>query len=138
MPSLVFVSAMLLIVSAGLILWHLIEWRKVGAPAQAGRYRDFVWRRFRRRVQASGLIGVIGLMILASRWIDDRRLELAWWLAILLFLFWLLLMALGDALSSRNYYQGEHRRNLAEQEKLHTEIRRAETTGGADSGTPAD
>jgi hypothetical protein len=129
---------MLLIVSAGLILWHLVEWRKVGAPAQAGRYRDFAWRRFRRRVQASGLIGVIGLMILATRWIEDRRLELAWWLAVLLFLFWLLLMALGDALSSRTYYQGEYRRNLAKQAKLQTEIRRTGTTGGADSSTPED
>ena len=63
-------------------------------------------RRFRRRMQASGLLVLLGILISGGQLIDGREMPALfgmYWLFVLFLTFWVILLALGDAASILSY-----------------------------------
>lgn len=79
--------------------------------SQSGEIRDafeesHLARRFRRRMQASGLLVVLGILISGGQLIDGREMPALfgiYWLFVLFLTFWVILLALGDAASILSY-----------------------------------
>lgn len=112
------VAAALVAASAGLIAWNVREWRAAAAGGGERGELDFRRRQFRRRVQTSGLLGVLGLLILGGQWIAAERapnLFVFYWVGVAVLTLWMALLALGDLLATRLYAGRQQRRWLNEQ-----------------------
>jgi len=120
------VSLILIALSAVLIAMHRHVWHRSQNDASADDVeREFIRNQCRRRVQASGMIGVVGVAIFIGQF--TGKYPLLWvfyWGGVILVLFWIILLALGDAIATRAYYQRVRRKDLNEQAQLHAELRR--------------
>jgi hypothetical protein len=132
-----------LLMGGGLVLlggWfiklHLSAWRRHAADASlAPDEREHYRRQFRRRMQASGIILVIGLMLpIGDSLIPWRRgdasIATLYWLFVLALTCWVLLLAIGDLVSSRSQarvslsrLRGRQRELQAEADRLRAEHR---------------
>ena len=107
------VSAALILISMALVWVHLRSLRGLPtAEADPARHR-FGRRQFRRRVLASGIIGMIGIAILASPFVLDPTAPVFgyYWLALLVSVALLFGLALLDLWDSHVYFR-ELRRQL--------------------------
>ena len=66
----VVLSITLLLVSAALVVMHVRAWRTVDHGGLGAAEREFHERRYRRRLQSSLMLGVIGLLVLGDLWLD--------------------------------------------------------------------
>src|SRR5262245_42339563 len=101
-----------------------MAWRKADHGGLSQRDQEFARRQFRRRTGASGMLGAIGLTMLAIQWVEDDRIRLCLWLAILCAVLWLGVTALLDWWSSRTFYGREEVVNAVQMELLKKEIRK--------------
>jgi hypothetical protein len=115
-------SAGLVCISAVLVAWHVRGWRQADHGGLGEQERDFHARRFRRRVQASAMVGVIGLLLLGELWLKDPRVMLLYWSGVVLLLLWLLLLAASDWLASRVHFRGPLSRLQQDRVKLQADI----------------
>lgn len=124
----VVVGITLMLVAALLVASNLQAWRTADHGGLGAAEREFHARRFRRRVQASALVGVVGLLILGDllleRYFREDVLRLWYWCGVAGLLVWLLALAGGDWLASRAYYHGELNRLLAERTSLQADVAR--------------
>ena len=114
----------------------LMHWRNWNAFRQEGLPQtefDFRRRQFRRRMQASGMVGIVGIalfvgvaLFLGSEslipWIDDPVVIFVYWAAVVLITAWMGLLALVDVWASRRYIMRICEDDLLEQTKLHAEL----------------
>lgn len=90
-------------------------------------------RQFRRRMQASGMLVLIGVMIAAGQFIDGQAhptLFTFYWLGVILLTFWLILLALGDAVSIANYSRNAQARLDVHRRELEAELERLKARQG--------
>lgn len=85
-------------------------------------------RQFRRRMQVSVMLGIIGLLIALGDQLDQlfakRPLYFLMWVAsVILLTFWMVLMALGDWLSTMTYSEIAKARLRFERRELESQIR---------------
>ncbi len=124
----VVVGITLMLVAALLVASNLHAWRTADHGGLGQAEREFQARRFRRRAQASALVGVVGLLILGDlameRFFKEDLLRLLYWCGVVVLLLWLLLLAGGDWLASRAYYTGEWNRLQAERTSLQADVAR--------------
>src|SRR4051812_17595823 len=102
-PTLVF-SAVLVATSLILLAMHVKAWREADHGGLAERDYQFYRRQYRRRMQTSGMIGIIGLLILGHLWIGDNTTLAIYWAGVLGLLIWTVLLAAGDWAASRMHY----------------------------------
>ncbi len=95
----------LLATSAVLILWHVLSWRRADHGALADAEYRFYRNQFRRRLQTSALLGLVGLLALADLWIANVVTRAVLWCVILLIVLWTLVLAGSDWLASRLHFQ---------------------------------
>lgn len=118
------VSGLLLLISAVLVTLDYRAYKRRREAAADEAAKTAVWKRFRFRVQASGGIGVVGVLILVGASIDARahpvKFSLTWIIAILV-TFWIALMALVDLMRSRQQLA-----ELKHQEIIQTAIFKSE------------
>lgn len=90
-----------------------------------------------RRLQASGMIGLVGLAMLCGQFVprDWPRTIAMLWSGIMLVVLWVMLLAMADALATHQHFARIRRENLAEQAKLQAELRRLKSQQG--NGRPA-
>jgi len=100
------------LITLGLILvrHHGVVWtRQQAEPNLPDKDLEFFRRQHRRRLQTSGLLTVIGLVMLVGDMLVSNRKDLVTfviWLAILLLLvLWVLLLAMGDWWAIRAHTQ---------------------------------
>lgn len=121
-------SAFLLLSAGGLCLWHARTWRHFDRSLPEGEDRDFRYRQFRRRMQTSGMLGVLGLVILVGRllidWIVPPIWITLWWIGVLVVLAWLTLLALVDIWATRHHFSRLRHHYLLEEVKLRAELER--------------
>jgi hypothetical protein len=96
----------LILLGSALIRWHFVAWRAHRSDAGIDdRERNHYRTQFRRRLQVSGLLILLGFMIpLGDALMELRRAPvfLAWyWFAVLIVTFWLMLLAAFDWVSTR-------------------------------------
>lgn len=133
--SLVF-AACLVLLGAGLVVWHARTWRDVVARGASGKDLKFAQRQFGRRATASLLIAAVGGLVAGGEWIVSPIVSLVYWLAVLLIVLWILALAAADAFASRQYFAAEQSQQDAEflllSRKLREHADASAANGGAD------
>lgn len=128
LPSLIFGSVLIVVavVFAGFV------WRSRRALDSIVESDDLAQlhanRQFRRRMQVSVMLGIIGLLIALGDQLDQlfakRPLYFLMWVAsVILLTFWMVLMALGDWLSTMTYSEIAKARLRFERRELESQIR---------------
>jgi hypothetical protein len=114
---------------AGLLMMrsHTRTWRHQKADQKLGPSDiTFYGRRYRRRMQASGMLALIGVLLPVGEAIKllplpRRWVALTWavfWIVVLLLVLWLVVLAIGDMISTRVYSTIALNRIRAEQIQL--------------------
>lgn len=130
-------SALLVLISGGFVWHHLAAWEAARCHPENLKAIEFARRQFRRRMQASLMVGFVGLAIAGALLIHDTLLIAMYWVGILLVVIWILLLAIMDALSSFTFLKQQRKRHLVEQAELQAEllreIKRRRDTGTSDN-----
>jgi len=95
--------------------------------------RTHLNRQFRRRMQASGMLVLIGVMIAAGQFIDGKALPALftfYWSAVILLTVWLILLAMGDAVSIANHARVAQARLDLHRKELEAELERLRARQG--------
>lgn len=99
-------GAGLILLGLWLIRWHRQTWKENDrAEAPDDRSRRHYRTQFRRRVQISGLLVLLGVMIPLGDWLMVQRKNpqtiAIFWMMVLAITFWIMLLALVDWLLTR-------------------------------------
>lgn len=101
------VGAALLIIGLAMLRSHQTTWRLQKAdPELDGDDRAHYYRRYRRRMQTSGAIAALGILIPlgdALVWQLGPRASTFYWVAILGLVMWIIILALGDLTSTTSH-----------------------------------
>jgi len=120
--------------AGGLLVWHRRVWQRAQGPAIEPAERDYRWRQYRRRMQTSAMLGLLGLAVLAGRLMMllhiSPTLHLIYWGAVVLLLLWIALLALVDAWATQFHYGRIRDRFAVEEVRLKAELRRLKTAAG--------
>src|SRR5690349_5435144 len=109
------VAGLLLVVSIVLIRRHVMAWRRADMHTINPATRDFCWRQFRRRVQTSGLVGTIGVMLAAAELVPSPHAKLACWGFAVLFCGWMILLAVADMVATRTFFMQREQQAFLEE-----------------------
>lgn len=126
-----------LMVLCGLLLdSHRRAWRYAQESSDlAAREKRYALSQYRRRMQASGTIGVVGAAIAVGPLVPHRPGPMTLYLAALLAACaWIMLMALLDFWATRQHYNRIRSEQLTAQVRLAMELRAAEQARETDSG----
>jgi hypothetical protein len=96
--------AALVLLAAVLILWHVREYRAALAQKPKGEERDFLRRRFRRRMRAGTVIVLLAMALFFGQLISPKQspsLFVWYWSGLAVAVLGLLVFALVDYLDSR-------------------------------------
>lgn len=124
MWSTILFAVFLLATAAMLIAWHLLAWRRVDHGGLADADDRFYRRQFRRRLQASAMLGIVGILALVDLFIEDVVARVILWCVILLIVLWTLVLAGSDWLASRLHFDKLLSANAVEHALLKREIDR--------------
>ena len=124
MYSKILFGLFLLALAALLVAMHRASWQQAQARKLSEDDRDFAWRQYRRRMQASAMVAIIAVAIGASAWLPhrDALLVTIYWMIVLALLVWVLLLAFADMIATRRHFSQKRDRQLIEQAKLQAEI----------------
>jgi len=95
-------GAAVLLTGAILLVWHVAEWRSAQRRTLDPGDLAFGRRRFRRRVETSSLILLLGVAVLFGSAFDV--LNVFYWAAVLLVLLGIVLLAGADVLALHCHY----------------------------------
>ena len=112
-----------------LLVAHWRVWQKVRATAAEARELEFQRRRYRRRMQTSGILALLGLAMLGGQAIAADKhpsLFVYFWCAVALLAVWAMALALADVISTRLYFKGLLRQQIVERAKLQAQLARIE------------
>ena len=114
------VSAAVVFGSLVLLAWHVKAWREADHGGLSERDYEFFRRQYRRRMQSSGMLGIIGLLILGHLWVRDNSMLALYWTGVLGLLVWPVLLAASDFAASRVHYGSQ----VADQQTEHLLLKR--------------
>ena len=125
-PSAV-LSLIMLVVAIGLMVWHLRSWQALRVqPLEEGE-EAFYWRQFRRRMQTSGMLGILAVGLFVGQLVSlSPVFQACYWGGMLLLTVWLGLLALADLTATRHHFRRLQQDYLVEEAKLQAELRRLE------------
>lgn len=94
-----------------LIRQHMVSWQRCKDDAELDEPdRDFFRRQFRRRMQTSGMVVLLGLMLPVGDgllvWGRQPLAATIFWLGVLLLTLWIMALAVGDWLLTRIHCRG--------------------------------
>ncbi len=120
--------AVILLLASGVLIWrHLQARREINADELDEREVDYLRRQFRRRMQTSAMMAVVGVALLIGIWINALNSPLVailYWLAVVLVVCWIALLAFADLISTRMYYRQEKNIHDREYAKLTADLKR--------------
>lgn len=122
-------SSVLLLISAVLVSFDIRTYKQRRQAAETDDARQAAWVRFRRRVQASSGIGLVGVLSLIGVLIDAKAHPLATacvWMAAILVTFWIVLIALLDLMSTRQQLAELKHQQVIQTAILQSELKRAQ------------
>jgi len=124
-------SLAILLFATGLIVWHVRTWRRVDRSAPDPGEYDFRRRQLQRRVQTSGMLGLLAVAIFVSPWMTGPAwLFTLYCVAMLILVVWVMVLAMVDLWATRHYHERLRDGYLAEEAKLQAELRRLRATKG--------
>ena len=128
LPALIF-GFVLVLVAIGLAISVWRNRRALDSIVESDELAELhANRQFRRRMQVSVMLGIIGLLIALGDQLDQlfsqRPLYFLFWVgSIILLTLWMVLMALGDWLSTMTYSEIAKARLRFERRELEAQIR---------------
>jgi hypothetical protein len=136
-----FVALLLCASSAGLIGWYVRAWKRLPDEELNAAERDFRRRQIRRRTQTSAMLGMLGVSILLGQLLLTLRASGLfigiYWCGVLVFVIWMLLLAMADMVATGAFYRREKNSELIEHARLKGELQRArEKQAPARNGKP--
>jgi UDP-N-acetylmuramyl pentapeptide phosphotransferase/UDP-N-acetylglucosamine-1-phosphate transferase len=136
--SVLAVTVLLLLATAGLMVSHVRSWRAFQQEESDVEELDYRRRQFRRRMQTSAMLGILGVAILVgyilTLWLSSPAFTVVFWIAIILVLFWTCLLALVDMWATKHHFSRLRDHCLVEQAKLRAEINRIQAFRGNGKG----
>jgi heme exporter protein D len=117
-------AVFLIVVSAVLLCTHVRAWRETQRGDSDDKAVDFLRRQFRRRMQASLMIGVVGLTVIAGLWIEEGVISVFYWSGVLLIVVWIAILAIADLVNSRFYLNQIRDQHATERAALQAEVDR--------------
>ena len=138
LPSL-WMCVLLVTASLWMMKMHVHAWRAARADESREPHElNFRRRQFRRRMQTSGILGLLGIAILVGHFIKPPMASVVvavYWATVLLMVAWILVLACFDAISTQLHFNRMQRRNESEQTLLEAKLRRAQKEALADGGS---
>lgn len=109
-----------LVLAAGTLLMtrHRAALQESRRQKQTTREEEFAWRRFRRRMQASAMMAVIGIGLMLGQLPMSPLVALFYWGGVLLIVLWMMLLALADALNSYWYFRRVRQHQLRQHSSM--------------------
>jgi hypothetical protein len=137
------ISAVLLATSFVLVGHHVRAWRRLNQDDLDEREENFRYRQFRRRMQTSAMIGILGVAIAGGQVLFDvvrpGKLQGYYWIGVLLLLLWIVLLAVADMVATSSYYSRARSDLAVGHAKLQVELRKArERAGRRHNGKPGE
>ena len=127
--SSILVALVLVVSSAGLIAWHIRAWKRLQQKELDPREQVFRRRQYRRRMQTSAMLGVLGVAIFVGQllmiWVTSQLALVIFWSGILVLVLWVALLALADMVATSFYYSREKTDYIVEHARLQGELQRA-------------
>jgi hypothetical protein len=74
----------LTLVAAMMVIRNVRIWKCLQTMEMNDRERDFFGRQFWRRLQANGLIAIVGVAIIIGLWVTDSVTAAVYWLFVVL------------------------------------------------------
>ncbi len=135
------VALVLVATSVALVVRHVRVWKRLNGEGLEERELDFRRRQFRRRVQTSAMIGLLGVAIVVGQllldFVKSPRFLVYYWIGVLAILLWILLLAVADMMATSAHYSRERSDLAVGHAKLQLELRKArERAGRRHNGKP--
>lgn len=117
----------LLAIAVGLIVSHVVSWRRYQQEPKDKLETDYRARQYRRRIQVSAMLAVaaaamlIGLMI---SWRDWPSVFVFWWTGVLILVGWIILLAMVDAVETRRFFRRMRHDRSLDQVRWRTDFER--------------
>jgi len=125
------VSFFLLLSAVGLMLLHRRTWRLARREESDAGELDYRRRQFRRRMQTSGMLGLVAVALCVGQLIGGPPLwMIGFWAGVLLLLCWIGLLALVDVWATKIHFGRMKQAYLVERAKLQAEVHRLEAIRG--------
>lgn len=121
------VPLFLLVCAAALMRMHARAWRSVQEEEMEAAERDYHRRQFRRRMQSSGMLGVLAVGIFLGQWISEvarPAVVFIFWGGVALVVVWVAALAVADIVATKHHYGRLRQGVLIEQAKLQARLRR--------------
>lgn len=135
------ICGLLVLASLWMIKMHVGTWRTIaGDDSREPHELNYHRRQYRRRMQTSGILGLLGIMILVGHFVRPPMaalLVVLYWSTALLMVSWLLILACFDAISTRLYFR-RMRRRAESQETLNEARLRREKQKALANTTPTE
>ena len=139
-----FVVALILVAtSVALIVRHVRVWKRLKKEELDERELNFRRRQFRRRLQTSAMIGLLGVAIVVGQLLlrdavkPLLKFQVYYWIGVLALLLWIVLLAVADMVATSAYYSRERSDLAVGHAKLQIELRKArERAGRRHNGKP--
>jgi hypothetical protein len=128
----------LVVLGFSMIFSHRRAWDGQKNDTELAEFdRVHLYRRFRRRMQTSGLLVLLGLLLAIGGtlipWQNFGQVaQLGYWLGVLIITFWVILLAFGDLLSTRVHSRialSQVKQKQRELEKQLAEYRNRQSNG---------
>ncbi|NLE36433.1 MAG: hypothetical protein GX621_00245 [Pirellulaceae bacterium] len=133
------VAAAVILASVGLMWWHLRVRQRHRREELSPTDYDFHRRQFRRRIQTSAMLGILGILIAASSMVEPPMVKVLFYVGMLGLTLWIVLLAMADAVVSRVHYARLRNDCVVERARLEIEARRLRAGGnGKARGEPTE
>jgi Na+/H+ antiporter NhaD/arsenite permease-like protein len=145
LPSL-WMCVLLVTASLWMMRLHIRTWREARAEESREAHElNYRRRQFHRRMQTSGILGLLGIAILVGYFVAPPLpivVVAVYWASVLLMVAWMLVLACFDAVSTQMYFNRVQRRNESQQALLEAKLSRIQKEALAEGTTskkePAD
>ena len=136
-------SLAIVVLAAGLMVWHLQAWQNAKLAGLDPQERAFRFRQFRRRMQISVMVGLIGIGSAVGQWlmikpyrllaIDYGPMTILFvWLVIVVLAAWVIALALVDVWATRVYFGRIRHELFLKQTTLKTKLQQMQSKSSED------
>jgi len=117
-------SVFIIVMASVLMSGHQRAWQRQHEVATSDEEREFFFRRYRRRMQTSGMLAVVGVAIAVGFWVRIPWVALIYWGVVGLLLLWILLLAAADLINTQMLWTRERNRHRRQQAEIEAELAR--------------
>ncbi len=127
-PSLLF-AAILLLVAGWMTRAHIRSWQRICRQSDVPqRELDYRRNQFRRRVQTSAMLAVLGVGLVIGQVLIRFRVGGPWmivvyWAVLIVLILWLALLAVADMVATQLYFGRLRQDHLVEEARLKAQLR---------------